>query len=163
LGAIRCTLPWPNVTTAPKAAPVTVRLLLKLEPTLVNPPPEDEGLNPFLFLLYYVTEISARSSSDELRESIKKCLILWLDAKLNPTPTVFAALRGLPYWLFPTAILSSTVKDRLNEKIRGRFPTVILMLDFYVQVLVIFFFVIIVPSLVRLITALGTRMSCIFL
>jgi hypothetical protein len=129
-----------NTRTAPDAAPKTVRLLLTLSPNLVNPPSEDDGPNPFLFLLEYASEINAEHNSDELRESIKASLILLLDAKPNPTPTVFTALRSLPYWLFPTAILSQTVQAMLNDKMNGRFPTVILMMDLYMQILVLCFY-----------------------
>jgi hypothetical protein len=128
-----------NTKTAPNAAPKTVRLLLNLNPNLVNPNSED-GPNPFLFLLEYATDINAKHDSDELRESIKASLILLLDAKPNPTPTVFTALRSLPYWLFPTAILSQTVQALLNDKIKGRFPTGILMMDLYIQIMVLCFY-----------------------
>ena len=129
-----------NTKTNPKAAPITVRLLLTLRPSLVNPSQDDDGPNPFLFLLEYATQINSSNPDEALKDSIQKCLNLLLAANPNPTPTVFTALRSLPYWLFPTAILSQTVQDLLNDKIKGRFPTIILMLDFYLQIVVLIFY-----------------------
>ena len=129
-----------NMTTAPKAAPKAVRLLLHTMPSLVNPDDNDQGQNPFLFLLNYVGEIHdlTRHNSDEQRESIKKCLTLLLDAKPESTPTIFTALRGLPPWLCQDAILHETVQVLLNQKIKDRIPTATLMVDFFVQFMVIF-------------------------
>jgi hypothetical protein len=128
-----------NMTTVPKAAPMVVRLLLSSMPSLVNPT-DDQGQNPFLFLLNFAGEINdlPLHNSDEQRESIQQCLTLLLDAKPEPTSTVFTALRSLPPWLFQNAILHETVQAFLNQRIKGRFPTATLMTDFYVQFLVLF-------------------------
>jgi flagellar basal body-associated protein FliL len=130
-----------NATTIPRQAPNVVRFILNLKPNLVNPD-DDSGKNPFLFLLEHATHfnrIEDRKGALQ-RDSITKCLELLLAAGPRPTPTMFTALRSLPHWLFKKAILNRTIQVMMKNKIKGRFPTTLLMLDFFTQVMVIYFY-----------------------
>ncbi|MEM7589729.1 MAG: hypothetical protein AAF320_06215 [Myxococcota bacterium] len=70
--------------------------------------------------------------------NVQKCLEYLLNAEPTPTADFFTALQSLPDWLKDGAVVMPVVQHLLNEKISQRFPTFILMLDFYVLVVIIF-------------------------
>jgi ankyrin repeat protein len=74
-----------------------------------------------------------------------KCLNLFLDLGPAPTTNFFAALHTLPQWLLEKAVVHPKIQECLNYKISKRFPTVVMMLDFYalLTVLISFAFVVI--------------------
>ena len=53
----------------------------------------------------------------------------------NPDPTAdfFTALQALPDWLQERAVVMQSVQKLLNRKIAQRFPTGVLLSDFFVQ------------------------------
>ena len=70
------------------------------------------------------------------REAVEECLKRFLEAKPNPTADFFTALQSLPEALREKAVLMRVVQELLNKKIGQRFPTVLLLLDLYLQVIV---------------------------
>ncbi len=81
---------------------------------------------------------NAANSTKEVfsREAVEECLKRFLEAKPNPTADFFTALQSLPESLREKAVLMRVVQDLLNKKIGQRFPTVLLLLDLYLQVIV---------------------------
>ena len=65
------------------------------------------------------------------RESVTKCLNIYLDTKPQAIAKFLTGLQHLPKWLKDKAVVNPNVKTILNEKIAKRFPTMILMMDFY--------------------------------
>lgn len=117
-----------------KTAPVAVRLLLGLDKNLVNS--IGGGPLPLQFLAEYAATV--KKEDNEQRESVSACMKHLLAEKpTNPPPDFFTALQSLPEFLRERVVVMTTVQDLLNQKIAQRFPTLILMLDFYVQVMVI--------------------------
>ncbi len=70
------------------------------------------------------------------RNAVEECLKRFLEAKPNPTAEFFTALQSLPEALREKAVLMRVVQELLNKKIGQRFPTALLLLDLYLQVLV---------------------------
>lgn len=129
-----------NTKTNPKRAPKVVALLLDLTDIYVPAgtmfQTTEDSSNPLQFLANFVSQIEFREGTKEMCASIKECLPLLLNYS-EPTPTVLSTLRTFPGWLLPTAVLSPHVKHILDEKIKNKFPTVLLMVDFYMQVMII--------------------------
>ena len=116
-----------------KAAPAAVRLLLGLNKDLVN------SVNGGPLPLRVLSEFASTVKKEDLeqRESVQACLRHLLLADPNPTADFFTALQSLPDFLQERAVVMKVVQELLNEKIAQRFPTLILMLDFYVQILIV--------------------------
>ena len=74
---------------------------------------------------------------DEKRESVRRCLEHLLNAEPDPTADFLTALQSLPDWLSERAVVMPVVQNLLNEKISQRFPTAVLLLDFYVLGMII--------------------------
>lgn len=81
-----------------------------------------------------------KSGTDEDKASVVKCLEHLLNAEPNPSADFFTALQGLPHWLSDKAVVIPSVQMLLNDKISQRFPTLVLMCDFFCLVLVIIFY-----------------------
>jgi len=116
-----------------KAAPAAVRLLLTLHPEIVNS--TRGGPLPLKVLAEYAS--AARNADIVQRESVLRCLEHLLSFDPDPTADFFTALQSLPDWLQERAVIMENVQDLLNVKIAQRFPTGILILDFFVQMMVI--------------------------
>jgi hypothetical protein len=84
------------------------------------------------------------------RNNATKCLDLYLNAAPRATADFFTALQALPGFLRQQAVVTPLVQDVLNYKISKRFPTMILILDFYFIVLIIVFFRLAVSEAVNL-------------
>lgn len=119
-----------------RAAPAAVRLLLSLNHDLVNSHPGGGPL-PLRVLAEYAATVK---NDEESRESIESCLKYLLAAKPDPTADFFTALQSLPVYLQERAVVMRVVQELLNDKIAQRFPTAILMLDMYVQIVVVVFY-----------------------
>jgi hypothetical protein len=117
-----------------RAAPAAVRLLLSLNHDLVNSNPGGGPL-PLRVLADYASTVKYDEDS---RESIESCLKYLLAAKPNPTADFFTAMQSLPVYLQERAVVMRIVQELLNDKIAQRFPTAILLLDLYVQIMVVF-------------------------
>ena len=82
------------------------------------------------------TNANAVSKDIFSREAVEECLKRFLEAKPNPTADFFMALQSLPEPLREKAVLMRVVQELLNKKIGQRFPTALLLLDLYLQVIV---------------------------
>lgn len=118
-----------------KTVPSAVRLLLSLNKSIVNS--IDKGPLPLRVLAEYAKTIKDDETIHEKRESVQKCLVYLLNAEPDPTADFLTALQSLPDWLSERAVVMPVVQNLLNEKIAHRFPTFILMLDFYVLMMTI--------------------------
>lgn len=115
-----------------KAAPAAVRLLLTLKRDLVN----SVGGGPLP--LRVLSEFAATvKEDDDQRDSVQRCMEQLLAANPDPTADFFTALQSLPDYLQEKAVVIPNVQVLLNDKISERFPTMILMLDFYAQAMII--------------------------
>eukprot|EP00549_Striatella_unipunctata_P010752 CAMPEP_0118690736 /NCGR_PEP_ID=MMETSP0800-20121206/10283_1 /TAXON_ID=210618 ORGANISM="Striatella unipunctata, Strain CCMP2910" /NCGR_SAMPLE_ID=MMETSP0800 /ASSEMBLY_ACC=CAM_ASM_000638 /LENGTH=762 /DNA_ID=CAMNT_0006588423 /DNA_START=46 /DNA_END=2334 /DNA_ORIENTATION=- len=117
------------------ASPSAVRLLLSQNRGIVNG--TDRGQHPL-----HVLASRAQSVTFEQREYVQKCLEHYLNAEPSPTADFLTALQSLPDWLAERAVVIPVVQALLNEKISQRFPTAVLMLDFYFlcAIIVTFYF-----------------------
>lgn len=73
----------------------------------------------------------------EQNENVEKCLGLYLDAGPKATSGFLSSLKTLPESLQDVAVVSPHVQKLLNDRIVQRFPTSMLLLDFYVLVTLI--------------------------
>ena len=119
-----------------KTVPAAVRLLLGLNKNIVNS--VDNGPLPLRVLSDYTATIKNEDDKrEEKRESVHKCLEHLLHAKPKPTADFLTTLQSLPEWLSERAVVMPEVQNLLNEKISRRFPTSVLIIDFYVLVMII--------------------------
>jgi Ion transport protein len=115
-----------------RAAPAAVRLLVSFNRDIVNS--RGGSSNPLRVLAEFAATIR---DDDDQKESVHKCLEHLLNAEPEPTADFFTALQSLPNWLSEQAVVMEVVQTLLNEKISQRFPTAVLMMDFYVLAMVI--------------------------
>lgn len=119
-----------------KTVPSAVRLLLGLNKDIVNS--IDGGPLPLRVLSEYTLTIKGGDDKrEEKRESVQRCLEHLLNAQPNPTADFLTTLQSLPDWLSERAVVMPVVQTMLNLKISRRFPTGVLMMDFYVIVMII--------------------------
>lgn len=71
------------------------------------------------------------------KERIRKCLQLYLSAKPETTSMFLTGIQFLPDWIRDEAVLHPTIQHMLNDRISHRFPTMILLLDFYLNIAII--------------------------
>jgi hypothetical protein len=71
------------------------------------------------------------------KERIRKCLSLYLSAEPETTSMFLFAIQFLPDWIRDEAVLHPTIQNMLNERISRRFPTMILIMDFYLNIAII--------------------------
>jgi hypothetical protein len=122
-----------------KTVPSAVRLLLSMNTRIVNS--IDKGPLPLRVLSEYAVTIKTEHADrEEKRESVRRCLEHLLNAKPEPTADFLTALQALPEWLQEKAVVMPVVQHLLNEKISQRFPTAVLMLDFYILTMSIVFY-----------------------
>lgn len=116
--------------------PSAVRLLLSLNKDIVNS--IDGGPLPLRVLGEYTTTIKGDDEKrEEKRESVLRCLEHLLNAEPDPTADFLTTLQSLPDYLSERAVVMPVVQNLLNEKISRRFPTGVLIMDFYVLVMII--------------------------
>ncbi|GAX19398.1 hypothetical protein FisN_4Lh378 [Fistulifera solaris] len=122
-----------------KSVPSAVRLLLSLNREIVNS--VDNGPLPLRVLAEYASTVRTEDDKrEEKQESVFRCLEHLLNANPEPSADFLTALQSLPVWLSEKAVVMPIVQNLLNEKISQRFPTAVLMLDFYVLVMIIVFY-----------------------
>ena len=118
-----------------KAAPAAVRLLLSLKRDLVN------SVSGGPLPLRVLSEFAATVRDDDgQRDSVQRCMEQLLAANPDPTADFFTALQSLPDYLQERAVVMPNVQVLLNDKIAERFPTLILILDAYAQLMIIWFY-----------------------
>mmetsp|Transcript_32659 Transcript_32659/g.75145 ORF Transcript_32659/g.75145 Transcript_32659/m.75145 type:complete len:816 (-) Transcript_32659:1052-3499(-) len=127
------------------ASPGAVRHLLDLDKNLAN---SNNGPLPLRVLAEFSKTV-AKTNAEGDRESVQKCMEYLLNSDPEPTADFFTALQSLPDWLGEQAVVMPSVQVLLNDKISQRFPTLILMLDFYFLSLVITFYSLDVPRSIR--------------
>jgi len=109
-------------------SPHVVKLLLELSPGCMDQIDSEKNLP--LHLLSTKAE-SVDESQFKTRDTIQDCLDTYL--KVNPKTSIefLTGIQAMPEWLRDIAVIHPTVQTMLNVKISSRFPTMILMLDFY--------------------------------
>ncbi|KAL7482382.1 hypothetical protein ACHAW6_008048 [Cyclotella cf. meneghiniana] len=74
------------------------------------------------------------------RKNAADCLKLYLDYKPQASADFLTAVQTLPEWLRDIAVISDHIQNILNHKIVMRFPTMILILDFFFLIFCIVLF-----------------------
>lgn len=120
-------------------SPAVVQLLLEKTPGVANET-DDEGQLPVHLLAAVASKTPLGEKGKKKRESAMKCLDSYLNAKPTPTADHLTALQSFPEWLLDHAVISEDVQMVLNEKISQRFPTSILLMDFYILIMIIISF-----------------------
>ena len=105
-----------------------------LNPNLVNS--IDGGPLPLRVLSEFSYTLRKTGTAED-KANVQKCLEHLLNAEPNPTADFFTALQGLPDWLSEKAVVMASVQVLLNDKISQRFPTLVLMCDFFCLAMVI--------------------------
>jgi len=126
------------------ASPSVVKLLLHQNPDVVNITDKDRADLPLHLLATRANTLRDKQCAE--RENATKCLDLYLDAKPYPTAAFLAALQSLPEWLRDRAVVTSTVKNILNEKLSEPFPAFRRLFDIYWHITIIVFYVICVQK-----------------
>lgn len=116
-----------------KNCPKAVELILKYYPRIVNMDFEHKQ-HPIFFLASNAKKLK---DVEEHRQNAIQCLQAYLDRNPAPNTTFFAAMQSLPKWLLDKAAVHHNVQTHLNNRISLRFPTAIMMLDFYALLCVI--------------------------
>jgi hypothetical protein len=109
-------------------SPKVVELLLGLHPGAMEQL-DAEGNLPLTLL-----SMKARTIQDgqvEERSTMSRCLGAYLHAKPRASSKFLVGVQNMPEWLRDVAVSTPTVQKILNSKISSRFPTMILLLDFY--------------------------------
>ena len=81
-----------------------------------------------------------RAEDPVKRANVAESLAMYLEAKPHAAADFLTAIQDLPDWLQDRAVVSSHVRNVLNEKIVRPLPASILMLDGYVLVMIIICF-----------------------
>ena len=122
-----------------KNSPHLVKCLLHLMPSCIDQLDAEKNLP--LDLLSTKAE-SVEEEEFEARDAILMCLTHYLEAGPKTSIEFLTGIKKLPEWVRESAVIHPAVQTMLNNKISSRFPTMILMLDFYFLAAVIGFFVI---------------------
>ena len=109
-------------------SPFVVKVLLDLYPAAMDQIDAEKNLP--LHLLSTKAE-SVTVDKFQTRETIRKCLDFYLKAKPKTSSELLTGIQKMPEWLRDVCVIHPTVQTMLNTKISSRFPTMILMLDFY--------------------------------
>ena len=109
-------------------SPRVVELLLGLYPGAMEQL-DAEGNLPLHLLSTKARTI--QDDQEEERETMSRCLGAYLNAKPTASSEFLVGVKNLPEWLRDVAVITPTVQKMLNSKISSRFPTMILLLDFY--------------------------------
>jgi hypothetical protein len=118
-----------------EASPGVIHFLLEsCGPEIVNVRDHD-GYLPLHLLVLGLRGF--RSESVEQRSSVADCLTLYLGAEPHASADFLTSLQDLPDWLRDVAVVTPHVRNILNKKIVQRFPTSILIMDFYMLSLLI--------------------------
>jgi len=134
------------------ASPAVVRLLIAQNRQVVNAT-EESGQLPLDLLATRALNLNETTQKEQC-ENAEKCLALYLEAAPRPTAGFLTALQALPEWLMDRAVVHPIVQELLNKKISMRFPTAIIMLDFY------FLCIVIITYSIRVNQAIECRFSC---
>lgn len=109
-------------------SPKVVKALLDLSPSAMDQIDSEKNLP--LHLLS-TKALSIDESQFQTRKTIRLCLDCYLKAKPKTSIELLTGIQKMPEWLRDVCVIHPTVQTMLNTKISSRFPTMILMLDFY--------------------------------
>lgn len=115
-----------------KTVPAAVRLLLSINPSIVNSI-EGSPLPLRVLAEYSLTLRGFSRVKMEKRQLVRRCLEYLLKADPKPTADFFTALQSLPDWLQESAVVMPEVQKLLNKRIAQRFPAGVLMTDFLIR------------------------------
>ena len=118
-------------------SPKVVKLLLELSPATMSQIDSEKNLP-----LHLLSTKAASVEEDKFQamDTIGKCMDIYLKAGPKTSIEFLTGIQNCPEWLRDIAVIHPTVQTMLNTKISSRFPTMILMLDFYFLAAVIGFF-----------------------
>jgi len=120
-----------------KSSPNVVGFLLeKNAADIINVYDDDNHLP--IHLLAMASKFPAEKVME--RKNAADCLKLYLNAKPKASADFLTAIQTLPEWLRDIAVISDHIQNILNHKIVQRFPTMILILDFFFLILAIVMF-----------------------
>jgi len=122
------------------ASPAIVRTLLLNNPLVVNMVESEGGFLPLHMLATAAEKLTLDQDGPVSRTNAQACLDHYLNAKPNTTTEFFTTFQKLPSWLIDHAVQSPIVQMILNRKIAERFPTFILIGDFYALIAIIIFY-----------------------
>lgn len=123
------------------ASPDTIRFLLTFPSSRATINTRDQdGYLPLHLMTLGLKGYSRAESDQDKRFNVSESLRLYLDAEPMPVADFLTAIQDLPDWLQDTAVVSSHVRNVVNEKIVKRFPTSILLMDGYMLMIVIICF-----------------------
>ncbi len=114
-----------------------IERLLEEEPNIVNIDFEHKN-HPLYILSERANKLE--ESLSESRTNALNAMHMFLSAGPKPTTNFFASLQCLPKWMLDRAAVHPKVQESLNDKISKRFPTAIMMIDFYALVTVLLSF-----------------------
>ena len=122
-------------------APMIVKLLLEKNPDVVNDM-DNDGALPLQLLANEAKKVSLDAKAQKRRDNILKCMDYFLSIPVSIDASVdyLNSLKNLPNWLLDHAVISEPVQKILNEKISQRFPTLFLLLDGFLLLLMIIVF-----------------------
>jgi len=111
------------------ASPNVVRFLLENSGSELVNGRDHDGYLPLHLLAMGLRGYKA--DGQEQRNNVSECLKQYLAARPTASADFLTALQDLPEWLQDVAVVSPHVRNILNKKIVQRFPTMVLILDFY--------------------------------
>lgn len=114
------------------ASPEAVRFLLEASPPEAVNASDKSGHLPISLLA--LTSKQGNHGPDA-NENAALCLDYYLDAQPRPTAEFLSAVQSLPEWLRDRAVSHIHIHNVLNARIVKRFPSSILILDGYMQIL----------------------------
>lgn len=120
------------------ASPGVVRFLLENSGSELVNKRDHDGYLPLHLLALGLKGFKADEQNQ--RNNVSECLKQYLAAEPKVSADFLTALQDLPDWLQDVAVVSPHVRNILNKKIVQRFPTMVLMLDFYFLIFIIVFF-----------------------
>lgn len=109
-------------------SPNVVKMLLDLSPSCMDKVDAEKNLPLHLLA---TKAASVEEDKFEERDAIQECLDIYLKAGPRTSIEFLTGVKNAPEWLRDFAVIHPTVQTMLNTKISSRFPTMILMLDFY--------------------------------
>jgi len=119
------------------ASPSVVKLLLHCDRETVNTT-DNDGQLPLHLLSTQAHKLTNEAKKDQ--SNAQQCLEFYLGAEPRATADFFTALQSLPTFLCEQAVVTPHIQEVLNTMVSKRFPTMILMMDFYFIMMIILFF-----------------------
>lgn len=120
-----------------KSSPKVVGFLLENNASEIINAYDDDNHLP-IHLLAMASKFPPEKVAE--RKNAADCLKLYLNARPKASADFLTAVQTLPEWLRDIAVVSDHIQNILNHKIVMRFPTMILLLDFFFLLVLIALF-----------------------